>query len=162
MSGERRMAAAALLLSVFVAGAFGGVVGAKMLERRPWDRWEGPSPHMSRPSGMPGRPGPRGPDGWPRGFSPMMLSDRLAGTLELTEEQQTRVRQILEGRHARAAEVLEGIEPRLRAQLDSIRAEIRGILTPSQQEQFDRLMEQEEELFTRRMARPDSSAPLRR
>ncbi len=161
MRGERRMTVAALLLSVFVAGALGGAVVTKVFEPDPWHSWERRRPEYPHPGGMTPRDEARRPDGWPRGFSPMSLSERVAGMLELTDDQRQQVKEILEVRHGEAAKILKGIEPRLRAQLDTITVEIRSLLTPEQQERFDLMLEREEEMFTRRMARPDTGGPPR-
>jgi Spy/CpxP family protein refolding chaperone len=92
----------------------------------------------------------------------MMLNERLSRALDLTDEQDARIREILEARRANSARVLEEIQPRLQAELDSIRIEIRAILTPAQAERFDEFMRREEEMFTRRMPRPDSVGPPHR
>lgn len=148
--GTQKTAAAALLISVFVAGVLGGAAGVKLLDRRPWmpgadhgmtfDRMGGRS---QRPDGMEG--GSRG-----FGMAPMWLADRLAAQLELTAEQREAVTAILEARRARASEAMEEMGPFLKAQLDSTNMEIRAVLTPEQQERFDEFVDREDERMFRR------------
>lgn len=159
MMGGQKTAAAALLVSVFVAGALGGAVGVRLVDRRPW-----------RPAGergipldpMGGRPpGPGGMEGGPDrfGVAPMWLADRLAADLDLTEEQRDQVSAILESRQARASNALEEIGPFLRAQLDSMNLEIRAILTSEQQVIFDQFVAREDERIFRRMGTSPPGIP---
>jgi hypothetical protein len=155
----QKAGAAALLVSVFIAGALGGAVGVKLVDRRPWrpsgeyrapmDRMGGRTPHTS------GREG--GPDRFR--IAPMWMADRLANQLSLTEEQREAVGSILEARQARASEALSEMGPFLKAQLDSINLEIRGILTPEQQERFDEFVAREDERMFRRGGFPRPEGP---
>lgn len=156
MIGGQRTAAAALLVSVFVAGLLGGAAGVRLMDRRPWrDRVE----HRMPPDRMGARPqSPGGMEGDRDRFgpSPMWLADRLASELSLSDEQKEGVADILEARRQRAAEAMEQMGPFLKAQLDSMNAEIRALLTPEQQERFDEFVAREDERMFRRggMSRP--------
>lgn len=152
MIGGQRTAAAALLISVFMAGALGGAVGTKLL-----DRWVG-NDRMGRPSSFersgrfPPHPGAMDRDHGrgPSMLAPMRISDRLARELNLTEDQKEQVLAILEARTRRSEERLSEILPRLKADLDSMFLEVREILTPEQQQLFDERREREEERMFRR------------
>lgn len=159
MIGGQNTGAAVLLASVFVAGALGGAVGVKLVDRRPW---RPPGEHGSPMDRMSGRTPPMGGrDGGPDrfGIAPMWLADRLADQLSLTEEQRGQVASILESRQARASEALSEIGPFLKAQLDSTNLEIRAVLTPEQQERFDEYVAREEERMFRRGGYPRPGAP---
>jgi hypothetical protein len=144
MTNEKRMAAAALLISVFVAGIVGGAAFSSIIQAR-----SKPDPGMGFGAGSPrGMMAP-----WflmgdsaqiHRGFAPMALNGRLSEELDLTEEQRADVLEVLEDRQARASALLDDLGPMLRAQLDSMKSEIRALLTPAQQEVHDRFVEREE------------------
>ena len=159
MIGGQKAAAAALLISVFIAGALGGVVGTKLMDRRSWRDGMVRSGHMERPGGRPSRM--KGMEGGadPRGLMPMWFSDRLAHELDLDEEQREIIQNILESRRERADDILEKVGPTLKAELDSMSIEIRAILTPDQQLLFDQFHERERERMFRRMSNPMRGPP---
>jgi Spy/CpxP family protein refolding chaperone len=57
--------------------------------------------------------------------------------LQLTPDQQERIRAIFRASRPRTDSVLRASLPRLHAIQDSVRAQIRAVLTPGQQQQFD-------------------------
>jgi hypothetical protein len=59
--------------------------------------------------------------------------------LHLTDEQEARIRQILESGRPRSDAILERLLPSLRAVTDSIRVEVRNVLTPEQLKIFDEM-----------------------
>ncbi len=152
MIGGQKTAAAALLISVFLAGALGGVVGTKLLEERSF-RERGLPPSFSDRRGGAPPPWIRGPDmmGDRRSLVPMWLSRRLTAELDLDESQQEELKVLLETRRERAEEDLAELMPNLMAQMDSLLLEIRRILTPEQQTLFDRYRKGEDaRIFGRR------------
>lgn len=149
MTDDRRTAAAALLISMFLAGVVGGAAFMRVLQGRPgphplgWRDGGGPGGRMPPVSFMPDSTQP------PRGFAPMALSQRLSQELDLTEDQREQLEEIIEEREAAASAIMDSLGPRLQAQLDSMNAAIRALLTPEQAEVFDRWLEREE-AFRRR------------
>ena len=139
--------AAALLVSVFAAGA---LAGAAVLELR------GPEPEFRGRFGGPDGPGGPGDrrggarvfrsgGGGPPGVrlaAPPMLPRGMLERLELSEAQRSAVDSVLVHRRAQSDAVLRSMYPLLRAQLDSANAEIRALLTAEQQEIFDRMREE--------------------
>jgi hypothetical protein len=79
------------------------------------------------------RPGPDrpGPDG--------LLLEVLGRRLDLSAEQEERVREIVLDYGARADEVMRSLRPRMVVQLDSLRLAIAEVLTPEQREKFEAL-----------------------
>ncbi len=114
--GRLRLQAILLLAAVFVIGLLCGAAVERALQK----------------SGPPRRPG--GPPPRAHGELPRELTDEL----NLTQDQEGRVREIFERYRPRTDAILDEFFPRLRAVTDSARAEIRAILTPEQQETFDR------------------------
>jgi len=146
----QRTAAAALLISVFLAGALGGAVVTKLLDRRAWQERAEEMGLFERRGGKPLSMG-RADGGFPdRGLAPMWVSDRLATVLNLSEEQKGQVQSILEGRADRADAKIAEMMPGLRAELDSMYLEVRAILTSDQQGLFDEFRAREEERMFRR------------
>jgi Spy/CpxP family protein refolding chaperone len=146
MIGGQRTAAAALLISVFIAGVLGGAMGTRLLDRRGGVDWRGGRPPFEGYGRFSSPPGSMDRDFGhrPGGLVPMRISDRLARELDLTEEQHERVRTILENRHKRSEERLSEILPRLKADLDSMFLEVREVLTPEQQVAFDEILQRED------------------
>jgi len=108
--GRLRVQGVLLLAAVFLIGALAGAAFERARRARP-----APPPH------------PRG-----QGFLPGLRDE-----LGLTEEQDRRIHEILEGNRPRADSLMNRFLPRLRALTDSIRQEVRGELTPEQQKIFD-------------------------
>jgi hypothetical protein len=162
MTSEKHFAAAALLISVFVAGIVGGAAFSSILQARS-------KPALGRPTGAGSLRGMIAP--WfvmgdsaqeYRGFAPMVLNRRLSGELDLTEEQRGDLLKVLEGRQAQASSLMADLRPKLRAQLDSLQSEIRILLSPVQRELFDRFVEREEAFLRgRKEAIPGGRVPPR-
>jgi len=144
MSGDRKMAAAALVISVFVAGLVGGAATMNILRNRP------------RP-GFPMEGGPGAPPGmdapWfamrdsmpePPTFAPMAIHEMLAERLNLSEDQREKVQALMEERQRRASNLMRELAEPLRAPLDSMNNDIRALLSPSQAEIFDEFVERED------------------
>ena len=151
--------AAALLISVFMAGALTAVAvvsftaSGQAPETREWrrggpDGWRGP-PSRGRPGGRPD--GPRGD----------FMLDLLTERLDLSEDQQDQIREIVASREAASREVMDAMRDRLRSVMDSVDAEIRTVLTPEQQEAFEQLQEEGREMLGRRFpGGPPGGPPL--
>jgi len=162
MMGGQKTAAGALLISVFLAGVLGGAAGTKLLDRDPWEEGIEQAP-------LPGYPGPRSPrmgrhGGGPRelGITPMWFSERLAGQLDLSQEQEEEIRSVLETRRKQAQEAMAKATPVLRAQFDSVQMEIREILNPAQRTLFDEFRRRDRERAFRRFpGAPVDSPPGR-
>lgn len=160
MTGEKRMAAAALVISVFVAGIVGGAATMSLLGRNPPDD----RPVEGKPGGPPRMLPPWAPRGdslrGPKEFSPGILGERMSRDLELTEDQRARILEVVAVRQERVSSLMQELAGPLRAQFDSMNAEIREMLTPSQQAVFDRILEREEAMF-RGDRDPFPGGPLR-
>ena len=143
MTGEKRIAAAALLVSVFVSGVVGGVAGVKLVD---------PDPALpSWMDGFEGRPRVRPP--WvpegdsirmPKEFSVRILGDRLSRDLGLSDGQRAQIVEMVEARQERVSALMQDMAGPMRAQFDSMNAEIRLLLTPTQREAFDQFLEWED------------------
>lgn len=157
--GGQKTAAAALLVSVFVAGALGGAVGVKLLDLRPWRSGPDRAAPFDRRGGEHPWPGGRESPRGRFGVDPMLIADRLDAQLALTEAQKEGVTAILEARQARASAALEEIGPFLKSQLDSMNLEIRALLSPEQQKRFDEFAAREDDRIFRRMGGPWPGAP---
>jgi len=156
MSSERRMAAAALLISVFVAGSLCGAAVMQFINVRAGGEgalWERPFPRgpvgMRPMMGIPDSFGAVDSLGMPKELWPMRMNERLAQRLDLTPEQHDAIQEILERGRTEASEVLDEIYPRLRASLDSVGEEIRTILTEEQAELFERFLGEGRGMFMR-------------
>jgi len=118
--GRIRVQGIALLLITFVVGVLAGVALERVLAlRRP--------PELMPPMSM-GQPLGKGP-------LPPMFAE-----LELTPEQQSQIRDIMERSRPRTEELLQQTIPHLRALTDSVRMEIRAVLTTEQAARLDSLM----------------------
>ena len=152
-----KSSAVALLAAVFFAGIATTLATLRVVEHQ--ERAE--RMEMRRP--FPGPDGQRGersqrfrrpPDG--RGGPPpfaelagMVISERLAEELGLTEEQRAQVDEIMERRRAVSEEVMREFLPRLRSQMDSLTLEIESILTEEQVEAFKESRGSERERYRR-------------
>ncbi len=123
-STSMRVWAGLFVLVVFVAGVAGGVA------LRPWMPLgqEEPGPWF-------GQRGPRGerPPGPPTG----RLLERIAGQIELTEDQDARLREVFESRGQRMREINEQVRGLFETERTQMNDEIAAILTPEQMETFD-------------------------
>jgi len=115
--GRVRVQGLALLAIAFVAGILGGMA----LERIR-------ATHFAA--------APPAPVGWTLGRTGLPLG---LNQLDLTPDQEQRIRTILEARRPVTDSLVRRTMPRLAAIHDSVRAEIRAVLTPEQQQQFDEL-----------------------
>ena len=139
MSDNRvRVWFALFVLVVFCAGLAGGVLIDRAFGRRAaaFERGSPRGPMDFGPGGPGGPVGPGGPGGR-RGGPPRMLVDRLAGELNLTSEQRTKVEDILTARRARLETVQREVRERFDTEQQALRAELRAVLTPDQQQKFD-------------------------
>jgi len=117
--GRVRAKGFALLLLTFVVGGLAGVALERVMAARR-------SPELATPMGMM-RPGMEVP-------FPMMFEQ-----LGLTQEQQSRIREIMAESRPRTEELMAETMPRLRQFTDSVRQEIRAVLTPEQAATMDSL-----------------------
>lgn len=161
---DSRLAAAGVMVAVFLSGAVtGGVLSRTVLD-------DGPSFERSRDRDLrreersgPDR-GPReGPDRGrregprePRGILSSRAVEHLADRLELTAPQQDSLRAVLDRQQERASAVFQDVGPRLRAVLDSTTSQIRALLDPGQQAEFDAIVQEERGVLGRRWVPGDS------
>jgi Spy/CpxP family protein refolding chaperone len=87
--------------------------------------------------------GPPGARGGPAGRGRGILIERLARELELSPEQKTRVRAILDARRPRVEAFQRDIAARAEQEQRDLQTEVRGVLTPEQQQRFDRWVERQ-------------------
>lgn len=120
--GRIKLQGLALLALAFLTGALAGAAGDRLLTRRI----------------TPERPGAR----W---GAPGMVPPFLE-RLDLSDEQRTRIREILEASRPVTDSILQQTMPRLRAITDSVRHEIQAVLTPAQRARLER----ERQSFRRR------------
>ncbi len=113
--GRVRVQGVALLLLAFVAGVLGGMAAERI---RATHFASQPPPSMAL---GPGR------DALPAGLN----------RLDLSADQQERIRTILAARQPITDSLVRTTMPRLMAIHDSVRAEIRAVLTPEQRQRFD-------------------------
>jgi len=118
-----RLWAGLFALVVFIGGVAGGVV------LRPWVPLssETPGPEFGRRGPRGGRPGEQ-----PTG----RLLERIAGEIDLTEEQNDRLREVFETRGQRMREINEQVRGLFETEQVQMNDEISGILTPEQMEIF--------------------------
>ena len=90
----------------------------------------------------------RGPDRFDQ-LARMQVTDRMARTLGLSEEQREQIDAAMERSRVAAQQVMEGVLPRLQGQMDSLRAEIDGILTEDQRAAYREFQRQDRERFRR-------------
>ncbi|MBI4544304.1 MAG: hypothetical protein HY703_03830 [Gemmatimonadetes bacterium] len=146
--------AAALLVSVFMAGALTALAVDGLLARRGAARPElagGPASFAPGARFLP--PGGRGVH-FGRGPGPIGMTSALAQRLRLSDRQEQQVREILERRRAESDSLLQQMHPRLQANLDSTLAQIRRLLEPGQREEFDRYVREGRALMFRRLELP--------
>jgi predicted dehydrogenase len=153
---DNRLAAAGVMLALFVSGGVTGGVLVHLVEQgtRPdarWERRDDDEPDMD------GRRRGRRP-GDPRSFATERAVERLAERLELTGEQRDAVQAILEGQRAAAGEVFQEMAPRLQSLVDSTHARIRGLLDDEQRARFEELLRVDRGLLGRPPPQPPDSA----
>ena len=169
MKLDSRLAAAGIMVAVFLSGAItGGVLSRAVLDDgppfdRPWERdgrrgdWRGPDRGPDRRPGEDPDHDRRDRPREPRGVMSSRAVDHLAERLELTDAQRDSLVVILERQRERASAVFEDVGPRLRAVLDSTTSHIRAMLDPEQQAEFDAIVQEDRDVLGRRFAPPDSA-----
>ncbi len=159
---NRKPAAALVLAAAFFAGAAVTLGALRVVEHRD----DGPGEYFDRtwPRGggtdRPWGDRPRtGPPGGSRGERPwselarLRVTERLAMTLDLTDEQVERIREVMERHRADAQGVWDEVLPVLAAQRDSLNAELERILAPDQFRAFLRHLRADRERELRRRDR---------
>ena len=151
---NRRWAAVLVLAAVFSAGAAVTLGVLRIVEHQGdrageyFDRTGSRDFRPDRPRGDPSRPdrpgGSRGERPWSE-LARVRLTDRLVGTLDLTDEQVDAIREAMDRHQADAQQVWDDILPVLAAQRDSLDAEFERILTPEQHERFRRFLRDDRE-----------------
>ena len=118
-SKRARIAGSVLLLIVFVAGALAGAASERVMRADD-------APRTQRTAGE------------IRGGSRRLLQDeQFARELQLTAEQRTQIKAIMDRRDHEAKKVWADAEPRLKAVGDATRSEIQKVLTPAQVEKLE-------------------------
>ena len=120
--GRIRAQGVALLVVAFLAGGLAGFAAERLRASR-----AEPPPRGARDGFM---------RGVPRGELPPMFE-----RLNLTAEQETQIRSILDEARPQTEAILDEMKPRLRAVTDSSRARIRAVLTAEQAAQLDSIMQ---------------------
>ncbi len=116
-----RLWAGLFVFVVFVAGLAAGVAVSP---------WLSPGPTRGiGPRGMGGRPTPD--------RMTERLLERTSDSLDLTEDQEQRLRAVFAGRQQRLREINEQVRERFETQQAQMNAEIASILTPEQMEIFE-------------------------
>lgn len=156
---NRRWSAALMLAAVFFAGAavtLGVLRIVEHREERPggyFDRARPPDFRPDRPWGDRSRPdrsgGSRGERPWSE-LARLRVSERLARTLDLTDDQVEAIREAMDRYQTDAQEVWDEVLPVLASQRDSLDAEMERILTPQQHERFRRFLRDDRERGLRR------------
>ena len=148
---NRKATAAAVLAAVFFAGAAATLGVLRVVENRQ-DAYVGEDARVTRgerPPEMTRRPPNfRGADRFDQ-LARMQVTDRMARTLRLTDEQREQIDAAMERSRVAAQQVMEGVLPRLQGQMDSLRTEIDGILTEDQREAYREFQRQDRERFRR-------------
>lgn len=160
---NRKATAAAVLAAVFFAGAAATLGVLRIVENRQ-DAHVGADARTTRgerPPEMARRPPSfRGTDRFDQ-LARMQVTDRMARTLRLSEEQREQIDAAMERSRVAAQQVMEGVLPRLQGQMDSLRAEIDGILTEDQRAAYREFQRQDRERFRRWTSRRGPSGRRR-
>ncbi len=151
---NRKWTAALMLAAVFFAGAAVTLGILRIAEHRGdrpgeyFDRTGSRDFRPDRPWGDRSRPdrpgGSRGDRSWSE-LARVRVTDRLVGTLDLTDEQVDAIREAMDRHQADAQQVWDDILPVLAAQRDSLDAEFERILTPEQHKRFLRFLRDDRE-----------------
>ena len=81
-------------------------------------------------------------------------------SLDLSDEQRSRVDSLLEEQREKADQLLSDMEPRLKALHDSTNSAIERLLTPEQREEFERIKEERREVIVRSFIEPGPGAKI--
>ena len=151
---NRKWTAALMLAAVFFAGAAATLGVLRIVEHRddrPGEYFDRTGSRDFRPErprsdrSRPDRPGgSRGERPWSE-LARVRVTERLARTLELTDEQVESIREAMDRHQSEAQEVWDDVLPVLAAQRDSLDAEFERILTPNQHERFLRFLRDDRE-----------------
>lgn len=148
---NRKATAAALLAAVFFAGAAVTLGTLRIMDNRP-EAYFGDDarfPRRDQPPELARRPGSiRGAPGFDQ-LARMQVTDRMARSLQLSDEQREQIDAAMESSRLAAQQVMEGVLPRLRSQMDSLQQEIDGILTEDQRAAYREFRRQDRERFRR-------------
>lgn len=147
-----------VLILTFAAGAAAGVAADRL-----WlDPGEGPASSAETPADSTLREGDSDED-HDRGDRPRTTIERFADELGLTQEQRSRIEEILSRHREEMHEMWSEIRPRFRRMVDSARADIEAVLSEEQVEQYRRLLRREHEEYEARHGKqPDEDSTDRR
>lgn len=137
MSKRERTRAALLLVAVFVVGAVVGVAVDRVVLLR--------GGHMY-PKRLAGAGAHR-------------MLQRLDRDLELTAEQETAIKAILDRRAARLESVWKRVEPSMLKEIDQADAEIAAVLNPAQRAEFDAMKKKWRDRARRVLGRKPGVSP---
>lgn len=148
---NRKATAAALLAAVFFAGAAATLGALRIMDNRSeayaWE--DGRFPRRDQRPELARRPGSMQRTPGFDQLARMQVTDRMARSLRLSDEQRGRIDAAMERSRVAAQQVMEGVLPRLRSQMDSLQHEIDGILTEDQREAYREFRRQDRERFRR-------------
>ena len=157
--GRSRLVAAAVLAAVFLSGAVVGAATYRYLGSAEAARTADSGADRDRgrrdvPRGDSAREG-----GEPQRGPTSAMLEILREDVEISPEQEERVRAILEQREERAHEVFEGVRERFHRWMDTTVARVREVLDEEQAAEFERRLEERIEERRRRRAgeEPDSA-----
>ncbi len=154
---SRRSSAVALLAAVFFAGAATTLAVLRVVEHRSGSPWEPRLRAFWRGEAPPGRadrlPGLRGAPPFME-LARTRVTEHMTRALGLSDEQRSRIEDMLERRRLATQEAMNRILPGLRSQMDSVNAEIEAILTPEQRTAFREYLREDRERFRRGGQRP--------
>jgi hypothetical protein len=132
MTVTPRVWLATFLALVFMVGVSAGVwIDRVWLDNRP-GFMRGPGPGPGREGGRGSRGGPGGPLGAP----PDRLVADLDRELDLTDDQERRIREILDAQRATIQQLQNESRERFSAMQRDLDAAIAGVLTPGQVDKF--------------------------
>lgn len=139
-----RLAAAGVMVGLFLAGSVAGAATVHFLRDDPVPRasYEQRVRDGDRDRG---RSGDRGNDRGrrsPRSFATEQVVESLTERLELTPVQRDSLESILEAQQTQANTIMQEMWPRLRSTVDSANVLFRQVLDPEQQATFDELLEE--------------------
>jgi Spy/CpxP family protein refolding chaperone len=114
VSSNTRTAAVAVVVVAFLAGILVGVAGDHL--------------YLIRSGRLSPRHSTR--------FSTEHMTDRLTHELDLSPQQKTQVRQIIERHRAKIDATMAAVRPQVRQELEATNAEIEALLNPEQKKKF--------------------------
>ncbi len=154
---DSRLAAAGVMLTLFLVGGVTGGVAVHLVEARAERAaWEARRERAREHDDRNRRPGD------PRSFASSRVMDRLTERLALTPPQQDSVEAILDRQRSAANAVFREMGPRLKAMVDSTNARIRVLLDAEQQVRFDELLQEDRGVLGRPQSAQSDSTGRRR